>query len=53
VVERTFGWLMMHRRLARDYEKLPGSSQSMIYLAMTDNLTKRITGETIRTWRGA
>jgi transposase len=53
VVERTFGWLMMHRRLTRDYEKLPGSSTSMIYIAMTDNLTKRITGETTPTWRGA
>jgi hypothetical protein len=23
MVERTFGWLMFHRRLARDYEALP------------------------------
>lgn len=51
VVERTFGWLMMHRRLARDYEKYPGSSRAMIYLAMIDNTAKRITGETTPTWR--
>jgi transposase len=51
VVERTFGWLMMHRRLARDYEKHPGSSQAMIHLAMIDNTAKRITGETTPTWR--
>ena len=50
-VERTFGWLMMHRRLARDYEKHPGSSRAMIYLAMTGNTAKRITGETTPTWR--
>jgi transposase len=24
-VERTYGWLMLHRRLARDYETLPGT----------------------------
>ena len=51
VVERTIGWLMMHRRLARDYEKRPQSSQAMIHLAMIDNTTKRITGETTLTWR--
>ena len=51
VVERTFGWLMMHRRLARDYEKYPGSSRAMIHLAMIDNTAKRITGETTPTWR--
>jgi transposase len=49
--ERTFGWLMMHRRLARDYEKHPESSRAMIHLAMIDNTAKRITGETTPTWR--
>lgn len=53
VVERTFGWLMAHRRLARDYETRATSSESMIYIAMTDNLTRRITGETTSTWHGA
>jgi transposase len=51
VAERTFGWLMMHRRLARDYETKASSSRAMIHLAMTDNLAKRITGETQPTWR--
>jgi transposase len=51
VVERTIGWLMLHRRLARDYEKRDESSQAMINLAMIDNATKRITGETTPTWR--
>lgn len=51
VVERTLGWLMQHRRLARDYEALPGNSESMITLAMIDNLARRLTDETTQTWR--
>ncbi len=35
-VERTYGRLMLHRRLARDYETLPARSEAMIHLAMTD-----------------
>lgn len=31
VIERTFGWLMQHRRLARDYEALPQRSRTMIH----------------------
>jgi transposase len=30
IVERTFGWLMQARRLARDYETKTSSSQAMI-----------------------
>ncbi|WP_413812555.1 IS5 family transposase [Streptomyces sp. OE57] len=44
-VERTYGWLMLHRRLARDYETLPGRSEAMVHLAMTDLMTRRLTGE--------
>lgn len=51
VVERTLGWIMLHRRLARDYEALPDNSASMIRIAMIDNLTKRVTDETTPTWR--
>jgi transposase len=50
-IERTIGWLMMHRRLAQDYENRAESSQAMINLAMIDNVMKRITGETTPTWR--
>jgi transposase len=46
VVERSFGWIMMHRRLARDYEAKPAHSESMIRLAMISNLARRATGET-------
>ncbi|WP_406326594.1 IS5 family transposase [Streptomyces sp. NBC_00203] len=51
VVEQTFGTLMLHRRLARDYEALPASAVSMIYWSMTDVMARRITGTTTPTWR--
>lgn len=51
VIERTIGWLMLHRRLARDYETLPERSAAMIFWAMTDNMSRRLTGETTPTWR--
>ena len=51
VVERTIGWLMQHRRLARDYETLSETSAIMIRIAMIDNLTRRATDETTPTWR--
>jgi hypothetical protein len=44
---------MLRRRLTRDYETLPISSEVMIYIASIGNLTKRITDETAPTWRGA
>ena len=45
VVERTFGWLMHHRRLARDYETNPHRSEVMINIAMIDLITAgRATG---------
>jgi transposase len=34
VVERTFAWLMRHRRVVRDYEKTESSAEAWIYLAM-------------------
>lgn len=49
-VERTFGWWMLHRRLARDYETLPERSATMIYWAMIDNISRRLTGESTPTW---
>ncbi|MCC7209274.1 MAG: IS5 family transposase [Anaerolineae bacterium] len=33
VVERTFAWLGRYRRLSKDYERCPLSSQAMVYLA--------------------
>jgi putative transposase len=34
VVERTFAWLMRHRRLVRDYEARPECAEAWIYIAM-------------------
>jgi transposase len=42
VVERTFGWLMNCRRLVRDYEQLPQSSEAFIYLAMIRIMVRRL-----------
>jgi len=50
-VERTFGWLMLHRRLVRDYETLPERSRTMIHWAMIDNMSRRLCGECTPTWR--
>ncbi|MEV0375721.1 IS5 family transposase [Streptomyces sp. NPDC050636] len=51
VIERTFGWLMQHRRLARDYEALPQRSQAMIHWAMANTMSRNLTGESARSWR--
>jgi transposase len=50
-VERTFGWLMLHRRLVRDYETNPRRSRAMIHWAMIDNMSRRLTGESTPSWR--
>ena len=42
VVERTFGWLMGCRRLVRDYELLPETSETLIYLAMIRIIVRRL-----------
>jgi len=34
IVERTFGWLMRHRRLVRDYEQTESSAEAWVHLAM-------------------
>lgn len=42
VVERTFGWLLGCRRLVRDYELLPETSETFIYLAMIRIMVRRL-----------
>jgi len=42
VVERTFGWLMGCRRLVRDYELLPETEETFIYLAMIRIMVRRL-----------
>ncbi|HEY3260859.1 MAG TPA: hypothetical protein VGJ95_11440, partial [Pseudonocardiaceae bacterium] len=41
-VERTLAWLTAHRRLARDYERDPATSEAMIRWAAINTMTSRI-----------
>jgi len=42
VVERTFGWIGRYRRMSKDYETLPTSSETMVYLAMINLMVHRL-----------
>jgi transposase len=42
VVERTFGWLMQHRRLVRDYEQTETSATAWIFVAMIRIMLRRL-----------
>ena len=42
VVERTFGWLNWCRRLNKDYELLPETAETWIYLAMIRIMLRRL-----------
>ena len=42
VVERTFAWLGRYRRLNRDYERKPTSSEGHVYLASIRLMLRRI-----------
>lgn len=43
IVERTFGWLGRSRRLSKDYERLPETSENWIRIAMTSLMLRRLT----------
>jgi transposase len=42
VVERTFGWLLRYRRLARDYERRTEHHEAMVYWATIMIMTRRL-----------
>ena len=42
VVERTFSWLSQNRRMSKDYERLPESSEAFIYVAMSRLMARRL-----------
>ena len=42
VVERTLAWLKQCRRLSKDYEELPTTSETFVYVAMTRLMLKRL-----------
>ncbi|MEV5159398.1 IS5 family transposase [Streptomyces sp. NPDC053728] len=50
-VEQTYGILILHRRLVRDYEHRSASSASRVHWAMTHVMARRITGANTPTWR--
>lgn len=43
VVERSFGWLGRSRRLSKDYEHYPATSEGFIWLSETSRLLRRLT----------
>jgi transposase len=51
IVEQVHGTLMLHRRLVREYETRPASSESRTWWAATANLVRRLTGTTTASWR--
>jgi len=42
IVERTFAWLGNARRLSKDYELLPGTSESFIQITMISLMLRRL-----------
>jgi putative transposase len=42
IIERTFAWLGRNRRLSKDYERFPESSEAWIYLAMIGLMIRRL-----------
>ncbi|MFI6505493.1 IS5 family transposase [Nonomuraea typhae] len=51
IAEQTYGTLMLHRRLVRDYEHLPASSESRVHGAMTAVMSRRLTRDGAPSWR--
>ena len=43
VVERRFSWIDKNRRMSKDYERLPESSEAFIYVAMSRLMVRRLT----------
>jgi putative transposase len=46
VVERTYAWFGHYRRLSKDYEFLPTTSEMMIFAAMVHLMVRRLKPET-------
>jgi putative transposase len=42
IVERTFAWLGRYRRLSKDYEQNPASSEAWIYIAMSHRMLRQL-----------
>jgi putative transposase len=48
VVERTFAWIGRNRRMSRDYEFLPATSEVWIYLSMIRLMLKQLVHEQVQ-----
>ena len=48
VVERTFAWIGRYRRMSKEYDYLPESSEAWIYAARGRLLLKRLTQQSVR-----
>jgi putative transposase len=46
IVERTFAWIARYRRHSKDYERNPETSEAMIYIAMINLMSRRLTRQT-------
>ncbi len=46
VVERTFGWLGRYRRMSKDYEFYPETSETMVHVAMINLMVRRLSPTT-------
>ena len=45
VVERTFAWLIRSRRLSKDYERKPTSSEGQVYVSSIRLLLRKMSQE--------
>jgi transposase len=43
IVERTFAWISFNRRLSKDYEYLPETSETFVRIAMIRLMLARLT----------
>lgn len=41
IVERTFAWMSKYRRLSKDYEYFPSTTESMMYISMSRLMLRR------------
>jgi transposase len=42
IVERSFAWLLFQRRFSKDYEHNPNTSETMLYIAFSTLMLRRL-----------
>ena len=42
IVERTFAWMDQNRRMSKDYERQPQTSEALMYITMTRLMLRRL-----------